>query len=83
MVREGYEPVLKKKRWCLLKRPQNLTDQTRAVIDHAQQIRSASLLAKVTSAWARISDRMAASTECGLTRWSIRQRLRSTRMCSC
>lgn len=25
MVREGYEPVLKKKRWCLFKRPQNLT----------------------------------------------------------
>jgi len=29
MVREGYEPVLKKKRWCLLKRPQNLTDKQR------------------------------------------------------
>lgn len=27
MVREGYEPVLKKKRWCLLKRPENLTDK--------------------------------------------------------
>ena len=26
MVREGYEPLLKKKRWCLLKRPENLTD---------------------------------------------------------
>ena len=29
MAREGYEPVLKKKRWCLLKRPENLTDQQR------------------------------------------------------
>jgi transposase len=29
MVREGYEPVLKKKRWCLLKRPENLTDSQR------------------------------------------------------
>jgi transposase len=29
MLREGYEPVLKKKRWCLLKRPQNLTDKQR------------------------------------------------------
>lgn len=29
MVREGYEPVLKKKRWCLLKRPENLTDTQR------------------------------------------------------
>ena len=29
MVREGYEPVLKKKRWCLLKRPENLTDGQR------------------------------------------------------
>jgi len=29
MAREGYEPVLKKKRWCLLKRPENLTDTQR------------------------------------------------------
>ena len=29
MVREGYEPVLKNKRWCLLKRPENLTDKQR------------------------------------------------------
>ena len=27
MVREGYEPVLKNTRWCLLKRPENLTDK--------------------------------------------------------
>jgi transposase len=27
MVRDGYEPVLKKSRWCLLKRPENLTDK--------------------------------------------------------
>lgn len=27
MLREGYEPVLKNKRWCLLKRPENLTDK--------------------------------------------------------
>lgn len=29
MFRDGYEPVLKKKRWCLLKRPENLTDHQR------------------------------------------------------
>ncbi len=29
MLREGCEPVLKNKRWCLLKRPQNLTDKQR------------------------------------------------------
>jgi transposase len=29
MAREGYEPVLKKKRWCLLKRPENLSEQQR------------------------------------------------------
>ena len=29
MLREGYEPVLKKKRWCLLKRPEHLTDKQR------------------------------------------------------
>ena len=29
MIREGCEPVLKKQRWCLLKRPENLTDKQR------------------------------------------------------
>jgi len=29
MARDGYEPVLKKTRWCLLKRPDNLTDTQR------------------------------------------------------
>jgi transposase len=29
MVQDGYEPVLKKSRWCLLKRPANLTGQQR------------------------------------------------------
>lgn len=27
LKRDGYEPVLAKSRWCLLKRPENLTDQ--------------------------------------------------------
>jgi len=27
MLRDGYEPVLKNKRWCLLKRPENLTNK--------------------------------------------------------
>jgi len=27
MVREGYQPVLKNKRWCLLKQPENVTDK--------------------------------------------------------
>jgi len=27
LVRDGYEPVLKKSRWCLLKRSENLTDK--------------------------------------------------------
>jgi transposase len=27
MSEAGYEPILKKSRWCLLKRPENLTDQ--------------------------------------------------------
>ena len=26
-MKDGYEPVLKKSRWCLLKRPENLTDK--------------------------------------------------------
>jgi transposase len=29
LVKDGYEPVLKKSRWCLLKRPENLTDTQR------------------------------------------------------
>jgi len=29
MAQEGYEPTLKKSRWCLLKRPENLTDKQR------------------------------------------------------
>jgi transposase len=29
LVQDGYEPVLKKSRWCLLKRPGNLTDGQR------------------------------------------------------
>lgn len=27
LVRDGYEPVLKKSRWCFLKRPENLTEK--------------------------------------------------------
>src|SRR5262249_32628653 len=27
LKRDGYEPVLKKSRWCLLKRPENLTEK--------------------------------------------------------
>jgi transposase len=29
MLQDGYEPVLRKSRWCLLKRPENLTDNQR------------------------------------------------------
>ena len=29
MTHDGYDPVLKKSRWCLLKRPENLTDTQR------------------------------------------------------
>jgi transposase len=29
MAREGYEPLLKRSRWCLLKRPENLTNSQR------------------------------------------------------
>ena len=29
LIRDGFEPVLKKSRWCLLKRPKNLTDSQR------------------------------------------------------
>ncbi len=29
LIKDGYEPILKKSRWCLLKRPENLTDTQR------------------------------------------------------
>ena len=29
LVKDGFDPVLKKSRWCLLKRPENLTDHQR------------------------------------------------------
>ncbi|MEI7538834.1 MAG: ISL3 family transposase [Comamonadaceae bacterium] len=29
LLKDGYEPVLKRSRWCLLKRPKNLTDNQR------------------------------------------------------
>jgi transposase len=32
MAQDGYEPVLKRSRWCLLKRPENLTDQQRITL---------------------------------------------------
>jgi transposase len=43
MVQDGYEPVLKKSsRWCLLKRPGNLTDQQRIKLLNAGQCCSTS-----------------------------------------
>ena len=32
MARDGYEPVLKRTRWCILKRPENLTDTQRMTL---------------------------------------------------
>lgn len=32
LVKDGYEPVLKKSRWCLLKRKENLTDRQRITL---------------------------------------------------
>jgi transposase len=32
LAREGYDPVLKHSRWCLLKRPENLTDKQGATL---------------------------------------------------
>ena len=33
MKQDGYEPVLKHSRWCLLKRPENLTDKQTVKLD--------------------------------------------------
>ena len=33
MQKDGYEPILKKSRWCLLKRKENLTDKQEATLN--------------------------------------------------
>ena len=37
MAREGYEPVLKRSRWCFLKREKNLTDKQQTKLDDVLQ----------------------------------------------
>lgn len=37
MARDGYEPILKRTRWCLLKRPENLTDNQRGTLRNLLQ----------------------------------------------
>ncbi len=45
MVQDGYEPVLKKSRWCLLKRPENLTDNQRVKLREVLRYNLASVRA--------------------------------------
>ena len=40
LVRDGYEPVLKKSRWCLLKRPENLTNRQTVKLSEIPEIQS-------------------------------------------
>ncbi len=44
-VQDGYEPVLKKSRWCLLKRPENLTDHQRVKLRDVLRYNRASVRA--------------------------------------
>lgn len=37
LARDGYDPVLKRSRWCFLKREKNLTDKQRAKLDDVLQ----------------------------------------------
>ncbi len=37
LAREGYEPILKRTRWCFLKRPENLTNRQDATLDDVMQ----------------------------------------------
>ncbi len=37
MRRNGYEPILKRSRWCLLKRPENLTEKQEVKLDELLQ----------------------------------------------
>ena len=41
LKRDGYEPVLKKSRWCLLKRPENLTDKQTVKLAELLQVQPA------------------------------------------
>ena len=43
MVQDGCEPVLKKSRWCLLKRPENLTDTQRVTLSDVLRYNLASV----------------------------------------
>ncbi len=45
MAQDGYEPVLKKSRWCLLKRPKNLTDNQRLKLRDVLRYKLASVRA--------------------------------------
>lgn len=45
LVQDGYEPVLKKSRWCLLKRPENLTDNQRVKLRNVLRYNLASVRA--------------------------------------
>ena len=45
MIRDGYEPVLKRSRWCLLRRPANLTDHQRVKLRDALRYNLASVQA--------------------------------------
>lgn len=45
MAREGYEPVLKKTRWCILKRPENLTDKQKMTLRELLRYNLQSVLA--------------------------------------
>jgi transposase len=45
MKAEGYEPILKKSRWCLLKRPENLTEKQEAKLSDLVRYNLASVRA--------------------------------------
>lgn len=50
MAQDGYEPVLKQSRWCLLKRPENLTDKQRITLRELLRYNLASIRAYLLKA---------------------------------
>lgn len=51
MKSEGYEPVLKHMRWCLLKRPENLTDQQEGRLDELLRYNLKTVRAYLLKEW--------------------------------
>ena len=95
MRRNGYEPILKRSRWCLLKRPENLTEKQEVKLDELLQYNLRSVRAYllkedfqgfweyVSPAWAgKFLDRWCTHGRRKRWRWGIPSRCPNPGRCS-